>query len=178
MDITDRLARKHDGKPPYLHDIFFRFKRMYLAGRQHQINLLRHFGLTPARLEVLRMVLAGYTTQPALRRALGIARSTVSRMLIAMEARGFIVRTARAATRARKSIRLAPGLTRWIKRLLVELHLVYGVFLDRFRVTLPQHPKAFLDGLIGFQHRLERIARSFDGRSTYDSLLLCDYFDH
>lgn len=88
----------------YTHEMLFDLKRVYWSAHANLLRGLRRRGLTPARLEVLRLIEMGYSTQAALRRALGVARSTISRMLTAMEARGQVVRTSSAPQRARKHL--------------------------------------------------------------------------
>ena len=99
-------------------ELLFSFKRVYLTGQRHLIAALRAYGLTPARLDVMRMVLEGIRTQRDLRRALGIARSTISRMLTSMEKRGLIVRTSRAPQRATKRVAIAAGVEQRIREAL------------------------------------------------------------
>lgn len=106
----------------YTHEMRFDLKRVYWSGHERLRRWLARFDLTPARLEVLRLVLIGYKTQSGLRRALGIARSTMSRMLKGMEARGLVTRTSRAAERARKHIALSAAVRALATRLLGILH--------------------------------------------------------
>lgn len=106
----------------YTHEMRFDLKRVYWSGHERLRRWLARFDLTPARLDVLRLVLIGYRTQSGLRRALGIARSTMSRMLKAMEARGLLTRTSRAPERARKHISLSAAVRELATRLLEILH--------------------------------------------------------
>lgn len=164
-------------KPQYIHNILFWMKRLYLRGRQHQINLLRFFGLTPARLEVMRMLLDGYRTQPGLGRALGVSRSTLSRMLIAMESRGLVVRTARATQRARKRVILAAAQVERIKELLIGLHDVYGAALANVLGATSTYSKAFIDQIVATEQSLVDAARGIGDRPSPRYTLL-EYFDH
>lgn len=103
----------------YMHELLFDQKRTYWSTQAELLRWLKEHGLTPARLEVLRLIEMGYATQAALRQALGIARSTMSRMLTAMEKRGQLVRTASAPQRARKHLSV-PRRVRALARALLE----------------------------------------------------------
>lgn len=117
----------------HAHEVLFDHKRVYWSSQIALSRWLRPFDLTPARLEVLRLVEMGYATQAMLRRALGIARSTMSRMLSAMERRGLIVRTSRAPQRARKHVSV-PRRIRALARALVSR--AHPVFAKRLRKIL------------------------------------------
>jgi DNA-binding MarR family transcriptional regulator len=75
-------------------DVFFGAKRVHLAVNRWAARVLRAFGLTPARFDLMRLIYErGYRfSQDSLRHRLGVARSTVSRMLRALEALGFVTR--------------------------------------------------------------------------------------
>jgi DNA-binding MarR family transcriptional regulator len=74
--------------------IFFQVKRAYYATLNFTRPSLRGFGLTPARFDLIIALLKGghRATQSMIRRKLGVARSTVSRMLAAMEKAGLVTR--------------------------------------------------------------------------------------
>ena len=75
-------------------DVFFGVKRAHLAVNWWALLRLKEFGVTPARFDLMRMIYdRNYRwAQSALRRELGVARATISRMLIALEKLGWITR--------------------------------------------------------------------------------------
>lgn len=75
--------------------LFFSMKRGYYASLRYSWRILRGTGVTPARLDVLRCILdaRGHElSQPDLVRMLGVARSTMSRMVSALERIGLVTR--------------------------------------------------------------------------------------
>ena len=69
-------------------DILFGAKRAYWGTFRFSSRKLRSFGITPARLNLLRVIYAAPTraiSQQYLRHHLGVARSVVCRMLRALE---------------------------------------------------------------------------------------------
>jgi len=75
-------------------DVFFGAKRVHLAVNRWAARILKEFGLTPARFDLMRLIYQhGYRlSQDLLRHRLGVARSTTSRMVRALEALGFVTR--------------------------------------------------------------------------------------
>jgi DNA-binding MarR family transcriptional regulator len=75
--------------------IFFVVKRAHHATLKFARPLLAQFGLTPARFDLLYALTEDglERTQMALRRALGVARATISEMLSALERIGLVERT-------------------------------------------------------------------------------------
>ena len=79
-----------------MHRVFFSVKRVHLRIVEESKVLLRRFGLTPARFDLLRVVDAHEpraVLQSTICRLLGVSATTVSRMLIALERLGFVERT-------------------------------------------------------------------------------------
>ncbi|MBC7018091.1 MarR family winged helix-turn-helix transcriptional regulator, partial [Salmonella enterica] len=79
-----------------MHRIFFSIKRVHLRVIEIGKGMLAEFGLTPARFDMLRVVLAHEPhglLQSRLRALLGVSGATVSRMLKALEELGFVTRT-------------------------------------------------------------------------------------
>jgi DNA-binding MarR family transcriptional regulator len=91
-----------------MHNLLFGMKRLHLTAQQRMIIALRSHGLTPARFDVLHLVrrAGNWVAQSELAKQLGISRSTISRMLIGLERRGFIHRESRAPQRSRKWVSL------------------------------------------------------------------------
>src|SRR5258706_5204243 len=75
-------------------DVLFGVKRGHLAGNRWALLKLREFGVTPARFDLMRMIYErNYRwVQSELRSELGVARATISRMLISLEKLGWITR--------------------------------------------------------------------------------------
>lgn len=79
-----------------MHQIFFSVKRVHLRVVEVSKKLVRQFGLTPARFDLLRVVDAHEPEailQSKICTLLGVSAATVSRMLIALEKLGFVERT-------------------------------------------------------------------------------------
>jgi DNA-binding MarR family transcriptional regulator len=92
-----------------MHRIFFSIKRVHLRVIEIGKGLLAAFGLTPARFDMLRVVLEHEPhglLQSRLRALLGVSGATVSRMLKALEALGFVTRTPLATDRRNLLIEL------------------------------------------------------------------------
>lgn len=80
-----------------MHQIFFSVKRVHLRIVEVSKQLVRRFGLTPARFDLLRVIEAHEphpVSQSKICTLLGVSAATVSRMLIALEKLGFIERRA------------------------------------------------------------------------------------
>jgi DNA-binding MarR family transcriptional regulator len=75
-------------------DVFFGVKRAHLAVNWWALLRLKEFGITPARFDLMRMIYdRNYRrVQSDLRRQLGVARATISRMLRSLEKLGWIER--------------------------------------------------------------------------------------
>ena len=76
-----------------MHPLFFSIKRAHYSVLRFAGGLLRRFGLTPARFDLLFLLRAkAVTSQCALHRELGVCRMVVSRMLRALEELGLVTR--------------------------------------------------------------------------------------
>jgi DNA-binding MarR family transcriptional regulator len=90
-----------------MHNLVFGLKRLHQTAQRYATNALRFYGLTPARFDVLQVVgSSGMIMQSDLRRMLGVARSTLSKMLTSMERRGLVRRWSVAPQRTPKSVSL------------------------------------------------------------------------
>jgi DNA-binding MarR family transcriptional regulator len=79
-----------------MHQIFFSIKRVHLRVVELGKRLLKKYGLTPARFDMLRIIDANGpepVPQAKIRALLGVSAATVSRMLISLEKLGFVERT-------------------------------------------------------------------------------------
>jgi DNA-binding MarR family transcriptional regulator len=76
-------------------DMLFGAKRAYWATFSFSKKKLERFGITPARITLLRVIYAAPTRQASqsyVRHHLGVARSVVSRMMRALEGLGLLER--------------------------------------------------------------------------------------
>ncbi|MEZ4259524.1 MAG: MarR family transcriptional regulator [Polyangiaceae bacterium] len=158
-------------------ELLFSFKRVYLTGQRHLIAALRAYGLTPARLDVMRMVLEGIRTQRDLRRALGIARSTISRMLTSMEKRGLIVRTSRAPQRATKRVAIAAGVEQRIREALDLLRPAVAAALATVLHLGPHAACRFYNQATELEYVLLSARIDWADRSTHKKSPLLRLFD-
>jgi DNA-binding MarR family transcriptional regulator len=158
-------------------ELIFSFKRVYLTGQRHLIAALKAHGLTPARLDVMRMVLEGIRTQSELRRALGIARSTISRMLTSMEKRGLIVRTSSAPQRATKHVAIADGLAERIWELLDLLRPAVAAALGTLFDLGPHAACRFYKRVIDLECALHNARLDWADRSTRKETPIYEIFD-
>lgn len=147
-------------------ELIFSFKRVYLTGQRHLIAALKAYGLTPARLDVMRLVLEGIETQAALRRALGIARSTMSTMLTSMEKRGLIVRTSSAPQRAAKHVAITAGLENRIVEALGLLRDAAAAAMTRVPNLGPYGACRFYTWVISLELSLHGARLEWADRST------------
>ncbi len=72
--------------------VLFGAKRAYYATVRYAREVLEPFGMTPARFEVLHLLFKRKESQAELRERLGVARSTLSRMLSVLEGLGWVER--------------------------------------------------------------------------------------
>lgn len=78
-----------------MHRVFFSMKRVHLRIVEVGKRLLKRFQLTPARFDMMRIVLVHAphgVFQSRIRALLGVSATTVSRMLVSLEELGFVER--------------------------------------------------------------------------------------
>ena len=102
-------------------NILFSLKRAFHKSVAFGRSILRHHGLTPARFDLLYLLFApegpfGSLRQSKLRRMLGVAAATVSRMLDALEDLGLVTRWREITDRRQRNIRLTEKGWRTIRR--------------------------------------------------------------
>jgi DNA-binding MarR family transcriptional regulator len=97
-----------------MHAIFFGLKRAHHGTLRITRDVIRSMGLTAARFDMLYAVKLRKRgmLQSALRRTLGVCRTTVSRMLASLEDLGLVTREAYAADRRQRFVKLTT-LGRW-----------------------------------------------------------------
>ncbi len=101
---------------PGMHAVAFAFKRAHLRTTEMARRCVRRFGITPARYDVLYAIFKGHAKrQRDLWSMFHVSRTTVSRMVAALETLGLVERS-RPGGRASRSIYL----TRKGERLVVE----------------------------------------------------------
>jgi DNA-binding MarR family transcriptional regulator len=98
-----------------MHAIFFGLKRAHHGTLRITRDALGRMGLTAARFDMMYALKLGPkhgSRQSALRRALGVCRSTISRMLTSLEKIGLVTRAIDRVDRRRKVVALTT-LGRW-----------------------------------------------------------------
>jgi DNA-binding MarR family transcriptional regulator len=159
-------------------ELLFSFKRVYLTGVRHMTEALRAHGLTPARLDVLRLLLEGVTTQKELRRALGVARSTISRMLSAMVRRGLIVRASTADQRATKYVAIAPDVAALLAELMPPLERAVGAGVaTALRMRPNHHFRWFFEAVASAEYEISALREALGDRATRDRTPMLSYFE-
>src|ERR1700690_420636 len=88
--------------------VLFGAKRAYYATVAYGRKVLAEFGLTPARFEVMRLLLKFMESETDLRKQLGLARSTLSRMLSVLEGLGWVARETSRSDHRTRICRLTP----------------------------------------------------------------------
>jgi DNA-binding MarR family transcriptional regulator len=134
----------------------YALKRGFHATLRCGRPVLARYGLTPARLDVL-MALTDYRiakTQAALRRALGVARATMSEMLASLEQLGWIKRTRNDYDRRTRDVALTPE-GRGVFERAYEGAICSGVFPLAFDAALSEcsadlNPFSRVDELLGW----------------------------
>jgi DNA-binding MarR family transcriptional regulator len=104
-------------------DLLFAYKRVHLAGNRNALKLLLEFGTTPARFDLMRVLYGNQYSMPQswLRAELGVARATISRMLIALEKLGLVERQIDEDDRRTKRVTLTYAARSLVWRILVAL---------------------------------------------------------
>ena len=121
--------------------ILFGFKRAHHVSLRFGRELLTPFGLTPARFDALfalhelREEDGRSTRQCDLRRELGVARSTISRMLRSLERLGLVERGHRRYTRGVSLTRLGASLMRCAVARIHRARVAYRKVQRAIRIT-------------------------------------------
>ena len=105
-------------------DLLFAYKRVHLAGNRNARMLLLKFGVTPARFDLMRILYGERIfsmPQSWLRGHLGVARATLSRMLLALEKLGFVERKIEETDRRTKRVTLTHAARSLVWNVLVGL---------------------------------------------------------
>ena len=152
-------------------EIIFGMKRGHLASARFGHRLLAPFGLTPARFDMLYALQNVGLYQTQLAQMLGVARSTVSRMLAALEKLGWVCRFRLRNMRIVSLTRAGAALlARAIKRVCGRrrpFRMVMQSIRDGSKVPdFVRH-----DAVVGTLHRLRR---TFGDRATLHYWRLVD----
>jgi DNA-binding MarR family transcriptional regulator len=125
-----------------MHPLPFALKRAHLTAlrvvRKHSVP----YGITPARFDLIYRVRAAFgrrILQRVLRRNLGLAASTLSRMLTQIESLGLITRTRLRPDKRVKVIELTKAGRAVIRRLLKRV-IRAGILRQEFGEAFPAHP--------------------------------------
>ena len=105
-------------------DILFGAKRAYWGSFRFAARKLREFGITSARINLLRVIHATPMQKVSQRyvcHRLGVARSVVSRMLRALEELGLVERAERPFDRRTRMCRLTPEGRKLVAHVWTEL---------------------------------------------------------
>ncbi|HEX7602985.1 MAG TPA: MarR family transcriptional regulator [Polyangiaceae bacterium] len=166
-----------------MHALYFRLKRAFQSTLRISRPALRHYGLTPARFDLLyavqgadhyhRLERPPSMWQSALRRALGVTAATVSRMLRSLEELGLVRRWRDASDTRQRVVELTPEgyalLRLTMRRLMgsgaVELAVTSALVYPRFPL-----PSDFEDvgTIAAILYRLECVADCFRDTGSVD----------
>jgi DNA-binding MarR family transcriptional regulator len=105
-------------------DLFLATKRAHWVCVRYALRRLFKFGLTPARFDLMREIYERHgkqADQDALRQRLGVARSTISRMLRVLECLGWIERKTSAFDRRTRTCTLTYEGRRRVASVMSEL---------------------------------------------------------
>ena len=152
-----------------MHRVFFSVKRVHLRIVEESKVLVRRFGLTPARFDLLRVVDAHEphaVLQSKISTLLGVSATTVSRMLIALERLGFVERTKLEGDRRNLIVRLT--VFGWNR---LDEALVACVAMGRAealaRISLALEPDLAIVRLRSLQKNLNSMRRAFGDRAPF-----------
>ena len=146
--------------------ILFGVKRADQAAIRFGHKVLAPFGLTPARFDMLFAVGKHLSLgQNELRRELGVARSTVSRMLGALERLGWIHRDERRHTRRIKLTDAGRALLRRTARRVCGRRRPFRMVAEAIRVGPKSHDFVQRDAVEGL---LARFRQTFGDQATLD----------
>jgi DNA-binding MarR family transcriptional regulator len=140
--------------------ILFGLKRAHHASLRFGHEVLAPFGLTPARFDVMFALHreGGFMAQRQLRRRLGIARSTMARMLVSLERIGLLERSPRQYTRSVQVTRLGAAVIRRAVAYVLGRYVAYRRVARAIRLgprSSHLETRGYLDSLLSkFRQRL------------------------
>jgi DNA-binding MarR family transcriptional regulator len=149
-----------------MHPFSFRLKRAHQRVVLLGGSILREFGLTPARFDLLFLVherLNDAPTQTELSRALGVTAATVSRMVRSLEELGIVMRF-HVADRRAKHVALTEGGIALFRE--ASWH-AFGDLLSQTYQSAFGKPSAWIDLVVTkLAVQVEKIARAFGDTSA------------
>jgi DNA-binding MarR family transcriptional regulator len=153
-----------------MHAILFSLKRAHHRGLALSRDILRGWGITPARFDMLYAISShGGAPQSELRHLLGVTAATVSRMAKSLEKLGFIHRTRDTVDRRRLIVTLTDLGAHIFDR--AECHAVISGGVELVLtcgIALEWYASAAIDELIAFEDTLRGFRYSFS-----DTAYLC-----
>ncbi len=144
----------------------FQTKRAHWRLWDFEAGLLRLFGTTPARLDMLQCIgQNGAPTQGILVWQLGLSPSTVSKMLTLLADRGWIVRDIDPRDRRRRIARLTVRARELLERVMRVLFRsgIARKAQARCMVDLPDHPFE----VVSFCERTRRVQWALEDRAPF-----------
>jgi len=129
-----------------MHFVLFGFKRAHQATLRVTRPILRAYGLTPARLDLLAVLHERELSyiqlfQTGVRRILGVSAPTVCRMLQALERLDLVTR-ARVPRDLRQRRVLLTDRARELLRTILDTHVRSGAMVQHVHAALARHPSA------------------------------------
>jgi DNA-binding MarR family transcriptional regulator len=145
--------------------ILFGLKRAHHASLRFGHAVLAPFGLTPARFDAMFALHreGGFMAQSKLRRSLGIARSTMTRMLVSLERLGLLERTPRRYTRLVRMTQVGASVVRRAAGYVLGRYVAYRTVARAIRLG-PRSPHLQTRG--HFDSLLSKFRRTLGDRAT------------
>jgi DNA-binding MarR family transcriptional regulator len=164
-----------------MHYLPFAFKRAHYASLRATGPFATHFGLTPARFDLIccALKLQQDAYQANIARSLGVSQVTISRMLQAMERRGLIRRVRIDGDEKKWLVRLAKAGRRCFFLVLRRLQRrpLQRLFLSTARNILGGTYGEMLVALTGYAGVLRRGAHDLGDTSTFNHPDWCWFLD-
>ncbi len=158
-----------------MHSLSFQLKRAHHRVVAFGKSVLRRFGLTPARFDLLFVVYARWTfrkrvydapAQMELCRVLGVTAATVSRMVRSLEELGIVTRFRNPVDHRTKQVSLTKeGLDVFHEAL--EYVLGTRVVDVAYRRAFAPHYEGFELAVAVLKHRVETVAKAFGDTSSF-----------
>ena len=159
-----------------MHVLYFGLKRAFQATLQINRPLLARHGVTPARFDLLYCIhkdLDDRVRQSSIRKALGVARPTVSRMVRSLEKLGLLVRGIDLSDSRQRSLRLSVAGRKVVRRVLRKL--VRSDVVDRcvrrafaYPEAPPSRRRTDLSLIAELDYTLARFRRCFGDFATLE----------
>jgi DNA-binding MarR family transcriptional regulator len=157
-----------------MHVLYFGLKRAFQATLKVNRPLLERHGITPARFDLLYCIhqRQSYTVlQSEVRKALGVARPTISRMVRSLQELGLVTRGPDCTDRRQKPLRLSVAgkkVVRRVLRKLVRADVVGRCVRGAFAYPKPPPSKRWTPIYLieNLDRTLEQFRRSFGDLAT------------